>query len=160
MLILFFYGGQVGETSLPNFATFLSHVQIPSLRCKWKKFLKWFLFDLKRRSIFSDQYFSWMFWRVLLLKTQNVWSPLLCFFFCFALFQTPANAKVVLAKAVEKLPHSVKLWIQAAQLEQTDTQKKVVLRKGLPHNILRRCTRRKLGLVGGEHHRNLTVFSP
>lgn len=81
-------------------------------------------------------------------------------FFCFALFQTPANAKVVLAKAVEKLPHSVKLWIQAAQLEQTDTQKKVVLRKGLPHNILPRCTRRKLGLVGGEHHRNLTVFSP
>lgn len=41
--------------------------------------------------------------------------------------QTPENAKAILARGVAALPDSVKLWMQAARLEQTDAAKKRVL---------------------------------
>lgn len=43
------------------------------------------------------------------------------------LLQTPENAKAILARGVAALPDSVKLWMQAARLEQTDAAKKRVL---------------------------------
>jgi len=44
--------------------------------------------------------------------------------------QTPENAKVILAKAVQNLPQSVKIWLKAADLEADVKAKKRVLRKG------------------------------
>lgn len=41
--------------------------------------------------------------------------------------QTPENAKALLARGVAALPDSVKLWMQAARLEQSDEAKKRVL---------------------------------
>ena len=41
--------------------------------------------------------------------------------------QTPENAKAILARGVAALPDSVKLWMQAARLEQSDEAKKRVL---------------------------------
>lgn len=47
--------------------------------------------------------------------------------------QTPENAKALLARGVAALPDSVKLWMQAARLEQSDEAKKrVLLRCALP----------------------------
>eukprot|EP01006_Ploeotia_vitrea_P053379 TRINITY_DN67781_c5_g4_i1.p1 TRINITY_DN67781_c5_g4~~TRINITY_DN67781_c5_g4_i1.p1 ORF type:complete len:953 (+),score=126.03 TRINITY_DN67781_c5_g4_i1:56-2914(+) len=44
---------------------------------------------------------------------------------------TPANAKKILARAVQQIPHSVKLWSQAHKLETDVKKKKAVLRKAL-----------------------------
>ena len=55
-----------------------------------------------------------------------------------ARLHTPENAKVILANAVRHLPTSVKLWLQAAELEKGDAQKKIVLRRALefvPHSV-------------------------
>jgi pre-mRNA-processing factor 6 len=41
------------------------------------------------------------------------------------------NAKTILANAVRHLPTSVKIWLQASDLEQSDAQKKIVLRRAL-----------------------------
>jgi pre-mRNA-processing factor 6 len=48
-----------------------------------------------------------------------------------ARLQTPANAKSVLAEAVRHLPRSVKIWAQAAALEQSAAAKRRVLRRAL-----------------------------
>lgn len=45
----------------------------------------------------------------------------------------PGQAKAVLAHGVKAIPNSVKLWMQAAKLEQDDTSKSRVLRKALEH---------------------------
>eukprot|EP00913_Durusdinium_trenchii_P031191 g29207.t1 len=58
-------------------------------------------------------------------------EPMACFGLHAARLEKPANAKAVLAKAVKSLPHSVRLWIDAANRE-TDLQAKGrVLRKAL-----------------------------
>lgn len=44
--------------------------------------------------------------------------------------QTPENAKVILGKAVQQVPTSVKIWMKAASLESDTASKKRVLRKG------------------------------
>lgn len=44
--------------------------------------------------------------------------------------QTPDNAKIILANAVQSLPQSVNIWLDAAALEQDVNAKKRVLRKG------------------------------
>ena len=41
------------------------------------------------------------------------------------------NAKTILANAVRHLPTSVKIWLQATELEHSDAQKKIVLRRAL-----------------------------
>lgn len=41
------------------------------------------------------------------------------------------NGKIILANAVKHLPTSVKIWLQAADMEQSEAQKKVVLRRAL-----------------------------
>jgi pre-mRNA-processing factor 6 len=46
----------------------------------------------------------------------------------------PAQARVVLADAVRALPHSVALWMRAAELEAEADNKKLVLRKALDLN--------------------------
>jgi hypothetical protein len=46
------------------------------------------------------------------------------------MYQTPENAKVILAKAVQHIPQSVKIWLKAAELETDVKAKKRVLRKG------------------------------
>ena len=48
-----------------------------------------------------------------------------------ARLQTPANAKSVLAEAVQHLPRSVKIWMQASALEQSGAAKRRVLRRAL-----------------------------
>merc|ERR1719230_1084235 len=48
-----------------------------------------------------------------------------------ARLEKPQNAKAVLAKAVKSLPHSVRLWIDAANREQEVQAKARVLRKAL-----------------------------
>eukprot|EP00164_Ancoracysta_twista_P004398 GFYU01005929.1.p1 GENE.GFYU01005929.1~~GFYU01005929.1.p1 ORF type:complete len:962 (-),score=313.69 GFYU01005929.1:140-3025(-) len=48
-----------------------------------------------------------------------------------ARLQTPENAKAVLAKGVKHIPSSVKLWMQASNLEKETGNKKKVLRKAL-----------------------------
>ena len=45
-------------------------------------------------------------------------------------YQTPENAKVILGKAVQQVPTSVKIWMKAASLESDTASKKRVLRKG------------------------------
>ena len=47
--------------------------------------------------------------------------------------QTPSNARAVLADAVRHLPHSVKVWMVAVELEDRDATKRVVLRRALEH---------------------------
>ena len=44
--------------------------------------------------------------------------------------QTPENAKVILGKAVQQVPTSVKIWLKASSLESDSASKKRVLRKG------------------------------
>jgi pre-mRNA-processing factor 6 len=44
--------------------------------------------------------------------------------------QTPENAKIILARAVQQIPQSVKIWLKAAALESDVKAKKRVLRKG------------------------------
>ncbi|KAK9453054.1 PRP1 splicing factor, N-terminal-domain-containing protein [Dipodascopsis uninucleata] len=44
---------------------------------------------------------------------------------------TPQNAKIIAAKAVQYVPKSVKLWLEAVKLENEDKAKKRVLRKAL-----------------------------
>ncbi len=57
-------------------------------------------------------------------KNEDVWLEA-------ARLHTPENAKVIFARAVQNVPTSVKLWLSAAQLEETTENKKRVLRKGL-----------------------------
>lgn len=51
-----------------------------------------------------------------------------------ARLQTPDNVRSVLARAVQTLPHSVKLWRQAAREEPDTAGKQRVLRKALERN--------------------------
>ena len=46
-------------------------------------------------------------------------------------FQSPENAKALLAKAIRFLPNSVKIWLHAASLEQEKNGKQAVIRKAL-----------------------------
>ncbi|MCO5550525.1 hypothetical protein L7F22_004012 [Adiantum nelumboides] len=46
---------------------------------------------------------------------------------------SPDQAKAVLARGVKAIPNSVKLWMQAAKLEDDDVKKSRVLRKALEH---------------------------
>lgn len=48
--------------------------------------------------------------------------------------QTPDNARSLLARGVAVLPTSVKMWMQAARLEQEVGAKRRVLRKALERN--------------------------
>ncbi|KAL6074511.1 Pre-mRNA-processing factor 6 [Balamuthia mandrillaris] len=48
-----------------------------------------------------------------------------------ASLHTPSDAKAILATAVRHVPHSVKLWLQAAHLEKDVKAKRRVLRKAL-----------------------------
>ncbi|ORX36867.1 PRP1 splicing factor, N-terminal-domain-containing protein [Kockovaella imperatae] len=57
-------------------------------------------------------------------KSEDVW-------FHAAELNTPENAKVVLGKAVQNVPQSVKIWLKAASLESEPAAKKRVLRKAL-----------------------------
>ncbi|KAJ3682229.1 hypothetical protein LUZ60_014802 [Juncus effusus] len=47
---------------------------------------------------------------------------------------SPDEAKAVIARGVKAIPHSVKLWLQAAKLENDQTTKKKVLMKALMQN--------------------------
>ena len=52
--------------------------------------------------------------------------------------QTPENAKIILGTAIQHLQHSVKIWLQAAELETDVKARKRVLRRGtLPCAIQR-----------------------
>ena len=56
-----------------------------------------------------------------------------------ARLHSTANAKTILANAVKHLPTSVKVWLQAAELEESESQKKVVLRRALefvPNSVI------------------------
>lgn len=44
--------------------------------------------------------------------------------------QTPENAKIILGTAIQHLQHSVKIWLQAAELETDVKARKRVLRRG------------------------------
>lgn len=46
--------------------------------------------------------------------------------------QTNANAKIILANAIQELPQSVRIWMRAVELETDIKSKKRVLRKGAP----------------------------
>ena len=46
----------------------------------------------------------------------------------------PEQAKTILASAVRRIPTSVKIFMQAAELESNDATKKIILRKGLESN--------------------------
>jgi pre-mRNA-processing factor 6 len=48
-----------------------------------------------------------------------------------ARLHSPENARAILASAVRHLPSSVKIWLKAADLEVSDVQKKIVLRRAL-----------------------------
>jgi pre-mRNA-processing factor 6 len=48
-----------------------------------------------------------------------------------ARLQTPENAKTILASAVHHIPHSVKIWLKACDLENEDDNKRRVLRRAL-----------------------------
>ena len=52
----------------------------------------------------------------------------------FFYFQTPENAKIIIAQAVKHIPNSVKLWMYAANLETETKAKQRVLRKGKNNN--------------------------
>ena len=49
----------------------------------------------------------------------------------FGRLSTPENAKAILARGVAAIPTSVKLWLQAARLEQETAAQSRVLRRGL-----------------------------
>ena len=53
--------------------------------------------------------------------------------------QQSDDAKIILAQAVRHIPHSVKIWITAANLEHEAKMKKRVLRKGAPFNTTHVC---------------------
>jgi pre-mRNA-processing factor 6 len=57
-------------------------------------------------------------------KSEDVWLEA-------ARLHTPENAKIIFARAVQNVPTSVKLWLSAAQLEESVEHKKRVLRKGI-----------------------------
>jgi len=57
-------------------------------------------------------------------KNEDVWLEA-------AKLNTPENAKRILAEAVEHLPQSVKIWMHAADMEETNKAKRRVLRKAL-----------------------------
>ena len=46
-------------------------------------------------------------------------------------YQSPENAKLVVAQAIQHLPQSVKLWSKAVELEEDISAKKKVLRRAL-----------------------------
>ena len=48
-----------------------------------------------------------------------------------ARLQTPANAATIYANAVRHMPNSVKIWINASELEETQAGKRTVLRRAL-----------------------------
>jgi pre-mRNA-processing factor 6 len=58
------------------------------------------------------------------LTDEDVWLEAV-------MLQSQHNAKLLLAKGVTQLPKSIKLWIQAAQLEQETTAKSNILRKAI-----------------------------
>ena len=57
-------------------------------------------------------------------ESEDVWLE-------SARLNTTENAKTILASAVKNLPTSVKIWISAADLEEQDAKKKIVLRRAL-----------------------------
>ncbi|EJT98800.1 hypothetical protein DACRYDRAFT_24349 [Dacryopinax primogenitus] len=59
-------------------------------------------------------------------KSEDVWLEA-------ARLHTPADAKVILAEAVQHLSQSVRIWLTAADLEQDVQARKRVLRKALEH---------------------------
>ena len=59
-----------------------------------------------------------------LLQSEQVWLEA-------ARLQPPDIAKSVCAAAIREIPTSVELWCKAADLEQDNTSKKRVYRKGL-----------------------------
>ncbi|KZT55498.1 putative pre-mRNA splicing factor prp1 [Calocera cornea HHB12733] len=59
-------------------------------------------------------------------KSEDVWLEA-------ARLHAPADAKVILAEAVQHISQSVKIWLTAADLEQEALAKKRVLRKALEH---------------------------
>ncbi|KAK3686053.1 PRP1 splicing factor, N-terminal-domain-containing protein [Podospora appendiculata] len=44
------------------------------------------------------------------------------------------NAKIIAAQAIQALPHSVKIWVEAMKLENDPRSKKKVIRRALDHN--------------------------
>lgn len=59
-------------------------------------------------------------------KNEDVW-------FHAAELNTPENAKIILARAVQNIPQSVKIWLKAASLEQDVKGKMRVLRKAVEY---------------------------
>ncbi|KAM0751780.1 hypothetical protein T439DRAFT_324971 [Meredithblackwellia eburnea MCA 4105] len=59
-------------------------------------------------------------------KNEDVWIAA-------SELNTPENAKVILANAVQELPQSVRIWMRAMELEQEPKAKKNVLRKALEY---------------------------
>ncbi|WVQ77204.1 hypothetical protein IAR50_006887 [Cryptococcus sp. DSM 104548] len=57
-------------------------------------------------------------------KNEDVW-------FHAAELNTPENAKVILGRAIQHVPLSVKIWLKAAELESDISSRKRVLRKAL-----------------------------
>ena len=57
-------------------------------------------------------------------KSEDIWLEA-------ARMQTPELAKGVVAQAVAEIPHAVKIWIKAADLESEAKAKKRVFRKAL-----------------------------
>eukprot|EP00268_Persea_americana_P061489 TRINITY_DN7776_c0_g2_i1.p1 TRINITY_DN7776_c0_g2~~TRINITY_DN7776_c0_g2_i1.p1 ORF type:complete len:493 (+),score=92.22 TRINITY_DN7776_c0_g2_i1:205-1683(+) len=61
-------------------------------------------------------------------KNEDVWLEA-----CRLVNSNKEEASAVIAMGVKAMPNSVKLWMQAAELEQDDVKKSRVLRKGLEH---------------------------
>lgn len=59
-------------------------------------------------------------------RSEDVWLE-------SARLNTPDNAKVILARAVQHLSQSVGIWLRAAQLERVPESRKRVLRRALEH---------------------------
>ncbi|GAA5838789.1 hypothetical protein JCM11251_006739 [Rhodosporidiobolus azoricus] len=59
-------------------------------------------------------------------KNEDVWI-------CASELNTPENAKIILANAIQELPQSVRIWMRAVELEQDVKAKKRVLRKALEY---------------------------
>ncbi|KJE95997.1 pre-mRNA splicing factor [Capsaspora owczarzaki ATCC 30864] len=59
-------------------------------------------------------------------KSEDMWVEA-------ARLHPPDLAKAVVAQAVEQIPHSVKIWLKASDIETDTTAKKRVLRKALEH---------------------------
>jgi pre-mRNA-processing factor 6 len=60
------------------------------------------------------------------LKSEDVWVEA-------ARLSSPDQAKIILAKAIQHVPESVKVWLKAKDLEQDLQAQKRVLRKALEH---------------------------